>query len=168
MGGMCRTDADCCSGMGNVRERDLQDHPQVTAIARARCSSRPECFMRAFQPRRGRRLDPQRRAEHGEVDLVGNASDPLVREAGDLDEHASERRRRMDAHADFVGDEHGVKSTLLQDAHHVVGTRQDPLHRFLMEEQVREPERQTIDDGHVVLGECVERGGRDRPVLPRS
>src|SRR5437899_2238152 len=55
----------------------------------------------------GDRRGPQAHddAERGEVELVGDRREPLVREAGEVAERAGERRRRHDAHADLVADQ---------------------------------------------------------------
>jgi hypothetical protein len=91
------------------------------------------------------------------MDLVGGARNALMRPSGHLHECATERGRRVNAHADFVGDEDRVKPSLFESADDAVHLLEDALHRILAHQEVAEPVGQAVDDHDVASLERPER-----------
>ena len=104
----------------------------------------------------GRRAQSKDAAEHSDVNLPGGGGDPLVSAPRDISKLPPQAALGNDAHADLVRDDDGGKRRRLERTDEVRHLSFDARLLVSAHEQVRQPERQTVDDHHVHVAEPRE------------
>ena len=114
----------------------------------------------SWQPE-GRALDRNGDAGHHERDEVGGGGDALVHCAEQVAEPEPNLRGRMDAFADFVGDQDDGNAALAEDGSELVGVRQDGRVGTTPRQEIGDPDREAVDDDQVELRYQATAGPRD-------
>src|SRR5262249_54362678 len=145
-------------------------HPAEAALARP-LRDRPEEWLyrffaeRSWSPlwRAQLRFDAQDGSQNGQVHFVRRLTDALMGQPGHIAKPPAQRRLRHDAHADLVCNDHGMPGPLRQDRQQVVNALENLFLAASVQQQVRQPQRQAIEDQHIKIRmaeNCVWNGQR--------